>query len=259
MYPHLLFCPSAFFTQCARKKYFGTIIKNMKKDSLNIQSSFDETLETSNLKDLAMDYGELSIDSTLPEGLVQEVPIVKTLYSLLKFGANVRDHLFLKKILTFMRGIEGVDPKQRRKMIRHIDGSHKYEIKVGEKLLYIIDSCDDHEVSAQIAKLFRAFLEEEIDYDSFLDASSIIRRITPSDLKWFLGHEGEYTIEESGALLGTGLFNVNIEEISATTQEDDDWKRVAEGGNHLITSVDGGKLWLDLTDVGYCIKQVLSD
>lgn len=228
-------------------------------ENKGIQSSFDKTLRESDLTGLTLDYSEIGIDSFLSEGVLKEIPVAKTIYSLARVGANVRDYLFLKKILTFLQGIDKVSPAQRSKMINEIDKSNKFGIKVGEKLLYLIDSCDDHEISAQVAKLFKAFLEEDIDYDSFLDTSSIVRRVAPSDLKWFLRHEGEYTLEESGALLGTGLFNVNIEEISASTQEDDDWKRVAEGGNHLITSVEGGKLWLDLTDVGYCIKQTLAE
>ena len=43
--------------------------------------------------------------------------------------------------------MNSISADECEKVISEIDNSKKYRIKLGEKLLYIIDKCDDHEKS----------------------------------------------------------------------------------------------------------------
>lgn len=54
-----------------------------------------------------------------------------------------------------------MDTNQRQKMISDIDSSQKYKIQVGEKLLYIIDKCDDYTKSGIVSLIFKAYIEEK--------------------------------------------------------------------------------------------------
>src|SRR5882757_4297819 len=109
----------------------------------NIQEAFDTTLKDTNLHGVAIDFSEITIDSLLKDDLLKEIPIVKTLVSFAKLGVNIRDRLFLKKIISFMIELKDKSPSERSIMINKIDDSKEYRVKVGEKLLYIIDSCHD--------------------------------------------------------------------------------------------------------------------
>ena len=62
----------------------------------------------------------------------------------IKTAGNIQDRLFLNKILTFLFHLKDTDAYQRQEMINDIDRSGIYQVRVGQKLLYIIDKCDDH-------------------------------------------------------------------------------------------------------------------
>ncbi|MBS4068029.1 MAG: hypothetical protein KGZ62_05475, partial [Sulfurimonas sp.] len=74
-------------------------------------------------------------------------------------------------------------------MIDKIDNSKEFRTRVGEKLLYIIDRCEDHEKTQIVARLFAAFIHDRITYQDFLQASSIVERIMLDDLRYFLKHD----------------------------------------------------------------------
>lgn len=232
----------------------------MSDEIVDLQQSFDETLNKSDLADISVDIAEVSIDSLLKDGLLKDLPIVGTMYSLAKFGANIHDRLFLKKILSFLRELQNVNPAKRQKIIEEINSSKKYRVKVGEKLLYILDSCDDHVTAENVAKLFDAFLKSEIDYDDFLDASSIIKDINQSDLTYFLELEGtKFPVDEVGALIGTGLLYVEYEEVFVDVRDQDDYKVLRDGGNKYVTEIDGGKMWAYKTNTAQVIEDVFKD
>ena len=151
-------------------------------------------------------------------------------------------------------------------MIDKIDKSGKFRTKVGEKLLYIIDRCDDHEKSQVIARLFSAFLIDTICYDEFLRASHIVDSVMNDDLKWFIEsgwededdwkhndhsnyEDGYLKIDEVGNIATSGLVEIVSPEIMVRDQ--DDWKMTDK------YIVDGSELSVRITDIGKKIRDIL--
>lgn len=220
----------------------------------NIQEAFDTTLKDTNLQDVAIDFSEITIDSLLKDDLLKEIPIIKTLVSFAKLGVNIRDRLFLKKIISFMIELKDKSPNERSIMINKIDDSREYRVKVGEKLLYIIDSCHDYENSELVSHLFKAFLEEKISYDEFLKTSNSIERIFIYDLKWFLKNARDYmSVEEAGSLLSSGLFDMYHEEIDVIVEDQDDYK----SSEKYKTRIDGGNTGVKISATGKIILEIL--
>lgn len=89
----------------------------------DIQHSFEETLRDTNFQDIVIDVSGISIDSMIKDPVLQHIPVLGILINLLKFGANVRDKLFLKKMASFMYGLKDVPPADRAQMISKIDSS----------------------------------------------------------------------------------------------------------------------------------------
>lgn len=207
-----------------------------------IQSSFDLTLTDSNLQNLGVDFSEIAIDNVLDDGLLKEIPIVSTVVNLLKFGANVHDKLFIKKILAFLGQLRDVSPDERKKMITDIDDSKKYRIKVGEKLLYIIDTCDDYEIAELVGVLFKVYIEGRITYDEFIKTSAVLKRINKGDFDWFVKERERhhFDLDEIGDALSLGLFELHYEQISVHIEDETDKKTLMEGGGKYNTDVDGG-------------------
>jgi hypothetical protein len=229
------------------------------KEENKIQKSFDLTITDSNLEDLAIDFSELTIDSLLDESLFKDIPIVSTIVSLSKFGANVRDKLFLRKIFSFLSGLKGVPAINRSKMIKKIDESKQYRVKVGEKLLYIIDSCSDFENSERIAYLFKAFIEGVIDYNDFLRTSNVLEKITDYDFKWFIKNAKEHTnVENVGGLISSGLFDLSYNPIDVQVNEESDRKTLLEGGSKYKTDVDGGDMIVTFSHAGEIVMKLFN-
>ena len=94
----------------------------------DVTTVFEDTILNSDLSSVMANISESIIDS------MTDLPIV----SLIRTTGDIRDYLFLKKILSFLNGIKDIKSSTRKRMIAKIEKSEDYRHKVGEKLLYII-------------------------------------------------------------------------------------------------------------------------
>lgn len=107
-------------------------------ENKGIQKSFNDSI-VSNLYGIAEDLAEFDIDQILTNELLKDITIVGIFAKLLSLGINVKDKLFLKKVLSFLKPIKDIPKEKREEMIKKINKEKNHKIKVGEKLLYIID------------------------------------------------------------------------------------------------------------------------
>ena len=227
----------------------------------NISNTFDETLKGDNLQNVTVGITEALIDGSLDGGLLKDIPILGSLVGIGKFGMQINDLLFLKKVAYFFTEIKDIDFEKRIEMISKIDNSKKERIKVGEKLLYIIDKSEDHIKAEYQAKLFKAFINEVISYSTFLRCSSIIQKLIIEDLELFLSidnwddrykeHEGLEDFDNNLVNAGICLSETLVENFAVRDQ--DDWK----ASEKYI--VEGGETFTDIyiTNTGETIKEVL--
>jgi hypothetical protein len=206
---------------------------------------------------VSIDISEAGIDLLFDDGVLCDVPIIGTLVGLAKFGANVRDRLFLKKVLTFLLQLKNVSAEQRKKMVDDIDDSKKYRVKVGEKLLYVIDACNDYEVSELVGTLFKTYLEGGITYDDFLKASAVLQKIGMDDFAWFKkkgSTKSYFDLDDVGDLISSGLFELHYEQIDVRIEDETNKDRLIDGKKYS-TDVDGG-MSAHLTQAGQTILTV---
>jgi hypothetical protein len=234
-------------------------MKNIK----SLSNSFETTLKDPNLQDVVNTFGEIIIDGALEDGILKDIPFLGTLIGLGKTVNNVRDTLFLRKIVHFISKIEQTDPDERKRLITEIEKSAKYRIKVGEKLLYIIDKCEDHINAEYVARMFNAFLAQKITYNEFLRSSSIIQKILISDLEEFLSLNnrsieksfdkewGEFLGDFESSLINSGLCISTIEDISI--------KEKFDPLNDVKLVTEGGKTQIKITEIGKRIKDILKN
>jgi hypothetical protein len=215
-----------------------------------ISNSFEETIKDSNLQNVSIGLAETLTDSLLEDGLLKDIPIIGTIVGLGKTSIKITDLLFLKKVIAFLSELDDISIEDRKAMIDKIDSSDKFRIKVGEKLLYIVDKCDDYENAQYVSKLFAGYLEGDIDYPDFLRGAKVIERIYVGDLLDFVNDDRRVLQpNELGDYEGTGLYETYTEEISVRDQ--DDWK----ASDKYI--VDGGETKGYITDIGDKIRKVL--
>ena len=63
-------------------------------------------------KDIIEDYLEIGIDSIIDNGILKEIPIVKTLVGVLKVGKTVHDRNLLKQTLVFINEFNRNETRQ---------------------------------------------------------------------------------------------------------------------------------------------------
>ena len=168
-------------------------------------------------------------------------------------SSNVREYLFLKKMITFLNGIKDINPQKRKKEIDKIDSSKKYRIKVGEKLLYILDRSDDYEKAEYIAKLFVTLLEEKISYDDFIRGSNAINTLSIPDFRLFLSYDtktDKIYLEDATLFVAVGLMFFDSQDVIV---EDNDDYEISDK-----YKVSGGGLDSEFSALGYKIRTIFN-
>lgn len=221
----------------------------------DLSNSFELTIKDTDLQDVTSEIAETFTDELLSEGVLKEIPIISTIIGLARVVFSLQETLLVKKLVYFISGIHDVDLAKRKRMISKIDDSQEYQIKVGEKLLYIIDKCEDHVSAIYHSQLFKAFLEEKITYLEFLRGSAVIQRIFIHDLEEFID---QYDIERDidprydrfsefdYRLINAGICYLLTDSVSIRDQ--DDW----ESSDKYI--VEGGKEYLNITEIGSILR-----
>lgn len=226
-----------------------------------LSNSFNETLADSDLQNVTSDLAETFTDTLLNDGLLKDIPILGTIIGLTKVSINLNERLLIKKLIYFLSELKDIEPEKRQKLINKIDSSEKHKINVGEKLLYIIDKCDDHIIAKYTAKLFSSLLNEEISYAEFLRGSTIIQKLFLLDLEHFIkidlkDLERKITQYSQGvtdfenSLINVGICFTEVEPISVRDQHEHDDEEMV----HEKYKVDGGNIYLYLTAIGKTLK-----
>ena len=122
-------------------------------ENKSLSESMQDTIEYGNLEFLD-DIGEIMIDAMLNDGLLQEIPVMRTIVGMGKCIRNVYDALFAKKLISFLIPIKDVSPEKRAKAIKKWEEDENYKGKVGETLLGMIQRCDDAVKAKWLSKLF---------------------------------------------------------------------------------------------------------
>jgi hypothetical protein len=180
-------------------------------DLKDYSNSLEETLKDSNIQNISVGLAEVVLDTLIDDGIAKDIPIIGTVVGLGKAVLGIKERLFLKKIIYFLSELSSIPANKRKQMIDKINSSAKFRVCVGEKLLFIIDRCEDHEKAQFIARMFAAFICQKISYEDFLRSASIIDRIMLKDLIWFVAQKDDWFVyEELDDLINTGLFNIKV-------------------------------------------------
>ena len=166
------------------------------------------------LIDIFTDYSEIVIDN-LFEGdneLLKEIPLVKTINSVIQFKNSLDEKIFIKKITQFLYTLKDIPQEKKIEMISKVDHSETYKQRVGEKLLEILNRIESDLKPTIIGNLFRAFIKEEIDYQTFLRLSFIVEKTFAQDFIIIKEHndKGELYSADANLIMSSELFEVGI-------------------------------------------------
>ena len=129
---------------------------------------------------LMTDVGEFTLDSFMQDGVIKELPIVGSVFSMIKIGVDIRDRIFVEKLKCF---IENVDNNQKWREKFSDDEECN---KISKQLLYIVDSCDDDNKLKLIGMAFNYLVNGEISKDEYFYTVNIISKSFYPFLKMLL-------------------------------------------------------------------------
>lgn len=143
-------------------------------DSLVIDSS-----------DIVTDYLELGIDSILENDSLKEIPIIKTLISIGKVTKDIRERNMMKNLVIFLNELNSgnIDKEKLNKHKEELKQNHKKAEKELGRVLIILEQTIDNIKSSILGKLYKAYINVEIDWELFIEFSEITNRLYVSDLR----------------------------------------------------------------------------
>lgn len=148
--------------------------------------SLIDTINSTALPEITKDLAEVALDSILDNGILRDLPIVNTIIGLSKTAVSIRDRFLIQKIASFLRATRPFSEKEREDFSKKIETEPNYRQEVGEHLIVLLDRLDDKRKPEMIAKLFLAYLKDDITYTDFIRFSSIVEKAFINDLQGFL-------------------------------------------------------------------------
>lgn len=142
-------------------------------DSLVIDSS-----------DIVGDYLELGIDSILENDSLKEIPIIKTFISVGKITKSIRERNLIKNLVIFINELNSgnIDKEKLKKHKEELNQNPKKAEKELGRILIILEQTIDNLKSSILGKLYKAYINQEIDWDLFVEFSEITNRLYINDL-----------------------------------------------------------------------------
>ena len=145
-------------------------------DSLVIDSS-----------DIIGDYLKLVIDSILENDSLKEIPIIKTFISVGKITKSIRERNLIKNLAIFINELNS-GKINKEKLSRHREELRKNPKKAEKELgriLIILEQTIDNIKSSILGKLYKSYINQEIDWYIFIEFSEITNRLFMFDINIF--------------------------------------------------------------------------
>lgn len=152
-------------------------------------ASLIETIAERGGAELVAELSEVALDAAMDSGVLQDVPILGTIFKLSRIGVGVREHLFIRKLQKFLKCVNEVSAHERDQFAQEMSADIRSQQKVGEALLSLLDKIDEVEKAELLGKAFGAYLQHRIDYETFFRLARSIDRCMDSDLRFVHNYE----------------------------------------------------------------------
>ncbi|WP_145146988.1 hypothetical protein [Paenibacillus xylanexedens] len=142
-------------------------MNNDELQSLPINDAVSKELINTSL-DLTVDYGEMALDSFLNHDPISEIPIVKSIVALGKFGISIKELHFTKKVLCFLKEFHSRSSTDNIVEFKNkLNTDQRFKDKVTEQIILIIDRLRTEQRAVMLAKLLMGHIQEKYNWETF--------------------------------------------------------------------------------------------
>ena len=146
---------------------------------------FTEALFTDELKDLSVVFSEITLDSLCDDNsILREIPLVKTMISMLKVGGTIQQKFEFKKQLVFLSQLQqgDVDATEiRRRNTAYYNHEAWFQREVENLVIYLSRYASVEKAMIQ-AVLYIDLVNKRIERSFFEECLDVIDRIFLGDL-----------------------------------------------------------------------------
>jgi hypothetical protein len=137
-----------------------------------------------------MDIIDAGIGSLLIDEFLSNLPWVKFLLGLMKFGVSVDNLLFIKKAEHFLFEFDEPEEKEEREQFfSRLKEDEHFRQRVEDNLILMLHRLDDMEKPVLLARAFRAhYVTHKIDHPTFQRLRTAIERIKPHNIQDLLDY-----------------------------------------------------------------------
>ncbi|SRR6266568_1789529 len=156
---------------------------NSKLDSDDLGVAIVKGASNPEVRDLVTELSEIVLDSFLEEGVLKEIPVLKSIVACRKTWGAIHDQLFLRKVASFISACPRFTETEREQFGKEHLSDRRKAKKLGDAIVLILDKLDDFEKPEMLAKLFAGLMRRQISYDAFRRLATGIDIASVEDLK----------------------------------------------------------------------------
>ena len=147
--------------------------------------AFETTLFDSTLSDACVDMAEMGIDSLLDDGVFKGIPVVSLLVGVGKTAQNIHDRNLLKQTIKFINTFneKSIAPAKIEKYRHKLKDNPQFAEEELGRVIILLNSNVELKKSEFLAKFYRSYVNEVIDWSLFCELSDITSRLFISDLQ----------------------------------------------------------------------------
>lgn len=190
-----------------------------------------------------------TIEGWTENDVIQAIPVFGAIIRVYNGVIDFRDRLYLQKIARFLLETNKISDNERKMLTYKIADNPKEAEKAGEAILEILNQISQGEKASMLARVFRAYINENLDFEYFLLLAEMVERLYVADL--------------IGLVEGRSYSNQNL--ISAGVMElysmDDIYRAVNKGMGHALSTGGAGHVNFNprFTKHGSDLRRVLKE
>jgi len=153
------------------------------KDDIRLSSTFSNELFNQSF-DMGVDYLEIGLDNFFTDGVIQQIPIVKSMHSLFKIFGSIREFDLTKKLLAFVKAVNSgtIDTEKLEEYKSRFYKDKHFRDKQIEHIIVILDRVSEAKKALVLANLYRGYIEQIYTWDKFVELSYCLESAFLSDI-----------------------------------------------------------------------------
>lgn len=153
---------------------------------MNEETSIElvNSIASDKLGSVGRDLAEVAFDAVLKEGVFRDIPIFNTVVASYQAGVEIRQQLFLKKVIKFLQELSNTTFEKRQKFVAEIEQDPRKKREFGETLILLIERADSLQKPSILGRLLKYLILGNISYEDATRLSFIVDRVYITDLNY---------------------------------------------------------------------------